>query len=243
MLDLSAKPEERDNDLIPNNQLAWAYIHVRSIKTSPDTGTRYLDVELTVADNQPYAKRKLWVNIMDPLFPQNSDGAKNMGLMMLKRIMETCMGATPDNPASYQQLAEYRDLTGKCVPIRISVKKEKDERYDDKNEVEFLSPFSTVKSVVKAYNALVHEKVYNLSALKKDAQAGAQQPMAGHAPAQAPQPATTGFGAQQPPVNTAPSQPAAAPTGFGGVPPQGQPVQTAKPPASGNPVLDDEIPF
>lgn len=206
MLDLSAQPTEQDNDLIPQNQLAWAILKLREIKTSSDTGTRYLDMELTIDEGQPYAKRKIWINIMDPLAAQNSEGAKNMGLMMLRRIMEAAMGATPDNPQSYQQLQDYTQLNGMRVPVKITVKKEKDPRYDDKNQVEFLSPHSSVKSVVKAYDALVHEGVNNLSELKDDAP---QQGGAGMPPAQ-PQ---GGFG--NPPAGSPPQ----------GQPPQQQPAQ------------------
>lgn len=219
MLDLSGKPVEQDNDLIPQNQLAWVVLKLREIKTAA-SGTRYLDVELTVDEGQPYAKRKLWINIMDPLAASNSDGAKNMGLMMLRRILETALGATPDNPQSYQQLQDYQQLNGMRVPVKISVKKEKDPRYDDKNDVEFLSPHSSVKSVVKAYDALVHEGVYNLKDLEGEATGGS----AGAPPQQA------GFG--NPPASSAPPQ---------GQPPQQQ--QTApqgQPPAQQNPTQSEQ---
>lgn len=213
MLDLSQKPTENDNDLIPDGQLAWVYFKLREVKMA-STGTRMLDVELTIDAGQPYAKRKIWVNIMDPTYPSNSDGAKNMGLMQLRRIMETAMGATPDNDASYQQLQSFEQLNGARVPIMIKIEKSKDPRYDDKNVPEFLSPFSSVKSVVKAYDLLMEGK-HNAK--------GEQPPAATQAPAPG------GFG--QAPAAAA-AQPAPAPA---------QPQPAA--PAGDTPATDADIPW
>lgn len=172
-IDLSAKPVEIEGGLIPDGQLAFVVLKVRDIKTS-QSGTRYIDVEMTVDEGQPYAKKKLWQKIMDPSYGANSDFAKNIGLMYLRRILETAFGATPDNDESYKVISDYYQLSGVRVPVKIKVKKEKDERYDDKNEVEFLSPHSSSKKVVKAYSALAFDGIYNINEAEKNGQQAQQ---------------------------------------------------------------------
>jgi len=159
-----------------------------------------------------------------------------MGLGQLRRILETAIGATPDNPQSYKQLTDYQQLTGLRVPVKISVETEKDPRYDDKNGVEFLSPHSSVKSVVKAYDALVHEGVSNLSELAENQASGAAAPAPGGFPPAAGQPPVQ----QQPPAAPVGQNPAATP-------PQSQAWVNPNPQAGVPPAqpadTEDEIPF
>lgn len=222
-LDFSQPAEEKDFGLMPKGQLAWTIFKVREYKTS-QAGNKYLDVELTVNEGQPYAKKKLWINIMDPLAPNNTDGAKNMGLMMLRRIMEAAMGATPDNPASYQKINRYEDLNGLLVPVMVTIEKSDDPEYDDKNSVEFLSPFSGVSKIVKAYNMLAEDKVYNINSSPKSShqssnpQASANQPFGQgfnqHTPQQqqAPQPQQQAPNVVPNQQQQNPNQPPATPT-------------------------------
>src|SRR3546814_3576824 len=73
MMDFSGSAGARTNfDPIPHGQLAFAIFSLRGIKQS-QSGGQYLDVELTLDDGQPFARRKIFDMIMDPNFESNSD--------------------------------------------------------------------------------------------------------------------------------------------------------------------------
>lgn len=152
MLNFGQKVEEKSGDIIPKNTLLWAVINIREIKNSQETNGRYLDIELTIADNQPYARRKVWTKICDPFDANNSDAWRAMGYGAIRRILEAVKGATPDNANSYA-LNHLQDLHNLMVPIFVTEEKGKD-GYDDKNNCEFLSPYSSVKKIVESYNLL-----------------------------------------------------------------------------------------
>ena len=201
------------NNLIPKGQLAWAIINYRGYKNS-NSGGGYLDVELVIDDDQPFARRKIWEMIGDPHNPGNSEGYRDMGARAITHILEAARGAGPENPAGYQlpgdAPAAYQALHGLRVPIKIKIEEGKD-GYEDKNKVaEWLTPNPQSKSH-KAYKQLL-AGVYNTNA-------GAVQPSV--------QP--TMFG------GAASAQPAAMPTSWGAPPPQppaAPPAQAAPPPAA-----------
>lgn len=174
-------------DLLPNGFLCWAILAIREIKISPKTQNRYLDCELTVDDNQPFARSKLWTNIMDPLFQGNPDGSKQMGAMAVTRILETANNANPNNPAGYDIDPEYRGLNGKRVAIKVKVIPEKD-GYPEKNDVaEWLTPNPQSQSGNKGYVKLMAGD-HNLPVVNKPASPAAFMPATG-APAAQPTPA------------------------------------------------------
>lgn len=216
--------ERSQGDLIPKDTLLWVRAEVRGIKNSKQTNGRFVDIELTIAENQPYAGRKLWDTIMDPYDNLNSVEARDMGTGKIRRILEGVFGARPDNPNSYQ-LPSYEALGGQhLIPVCVGIQKARpDSGYDDKNTVEYLSPHSSVKKVVECFNNLKN-------GLNKWEKAGAAKPAQAPAqtgftmPAQA-QPQQGGF---TPPA-AAPAQPAQNAPGWLGQPPGAAPAPAAAP--------------
>lgn len=153
-LNFGHKVEEKsfDNTLIPKDTLVWCVLNVRRMQNSKQTNGRYMDIELTVAENQPYAKRKIWDKIADPFDANNSEEWRNMGYGAIRRILEAVKGASPDNPNSYV-LNRLEDISGLTVPVLVGIEKGKD-GYDDKNRAEYLSPHSSVKKIVECFGLL-----------------------------------------------------------------------------------------
>lgn len=211
-LNFGQKVEEKSGDVIPKDTIVWCVLNIREIKNSRDTNGRYLDIELTVADNQPFARRKLWDKIADPFDVNNSEEWRTMAYGSIRRILEAVKGATPENANSYT-LNQLQDLHGLTVPVLIGIEKGNAQYPDDKNRAEYLSPHSSVKKIVEAYRLLC-SGVYTIA--KAAAPAAPQQgsmftgtatpPPAGFPPA-APAPAA----AQNGPGWLAPATPAAAP--------------------------------
>ncbi|CAB4120996.1 hypothetical protein UFOVP4_54 [uncultured Caudovirales phage] len=147
------------NDLIPNGQLAWVIINVRGLKSS-QSGGQYVDVELTLDDNQPFSRRKIWEMIGDPMHPGNSEAYRQMGMVAISRILESAKGAGPQTPGGYK-LNNFDDLHGLRVPIRIGIAKGTG-GYADKNRVgEWLTPNPQSQGGFKDYQLLasgVHSK-------------------------------------------------------------------------------------
>jgi len=145
-------------DIIPNGQLAWAIMTVRAIKAS-QTGGEYIDVELTLDDGQPFARRKVWEMIGNPFNAGNTEAYRQMGMIAITRILESAKGAGPNNPAGYK-LTEFEQLSGLRVPIKIKIEKGTG-GYDDKNKVaEWLTPNPQSQSGFKDYELLV-KGIYN----------------------------------------------------------------------------------
>lgn len=205
MVDFSkAAGSNQASNLIPAGQLAWAIVNYRGTKASA-SGGRYLDIELVIDDDQPFARRKIWEMVGDPEHPGNSEGYREMGQRAIVRMLEAGRNAGPHNPAGYQLPGDapeaYAALDGLRVPIKIKIEKGGD-GYDDKNKVgEWLTP-NPQSSGFKAYEKLKAGQ-YNVSPTAT--QPSVQQSM---------------FGGAVPP-------PAVAPTGGWGAPP----AQTASPPA------------
>jgi hypothetical protein len=194
--------QESKSPLVPGGTLAFVHINVRDTKTSPTTGSRYMDCELTILAPHQYADRKIYTKIADPMHEQNSDAYKQMGQNAICRILEV-NGASPQNPAAYQ-IANIQDIHNKRGAIRIRVE-EGEGGYSDKNEVgEWLTPNPSSKTGNKGWADLVAGNV-----LPKSAQPSAQGNMFAGQPAAVAQP--TFLQGQQPAQQPA-SQPAAQPS-------------------------------
>ena len=206
MMDFSAGAgmDTGNGSLIPAGQVAWAIVNVRGVKTSQKGGS-YLDIELTLDEGQPYARRKIWEMVGHPFDQNNSEAYRQMGMAALARMLECGRGAGPNNKAAYN-INDFRDLSGARVGIKIKIEKGSG-GYDDKNKVaEWLTPNPT-SSGNKDYQRLV---------------AGGDAPgdtLSAPAPQQA---GFAGFGSQQTAAN-----PNALDAGSQQAPFQGAPVQTA----------------
>lgn len=232
-------------DLIPNGQLAWVVITFRETKIGASKGTKYHDLELVLDAGQPYERRKVWHNLMDPLHAENSDAAKAMGMADITRILEGGRWGTRGafDQATFAQQGGYQmnafeELNGIRAAVKLKIEKGTG-GYADKNVVaEFLSP-NPVSSGHKGWNDLVAGR-YNVTAAAPAAGGGFG------APAAAPAPAAGGFGApatpapapqpQQQAPAAAPAQApqgvaqtAPAPFGASSAQPSTAPTQTAAP--------------
>lgn len=228
-------------DLLPNGQLAFVVVGFREVKTGP-SGGRYVDIELTIDDNQPFARRKVWTRIMDPMDPNNSDSAKQMGMAHITRILEAARWGTQNGPFNEEAfkgqggyvIGDYADLHGLRAAVKIKIQPARD-GYDAKNDIaEFLSP-NPKSASFKTWEKLV-AGTFNVSA---NAGPPAAQPSFAFGGQPAPQQP-----AQQPagwPQQGAPQQPAsgAAPfgnattfPGYAGTPPTAAPSGTATVPPS-----------
>jgi hypothetical protein len=147
MMDFSAAPDSSGgSDLIPHGQLAFVTINFKGLKGSK-SGGRYLDLELTINEGQPFARRKIFTNIGDPMFTGNSDKYREMGMSHMKRIMEASrwgrrageFNADAFKAAGGYTLSAFEQLHGQTVAIKIKI--EKSEGFQDKNAVaDYLSP-------------------------------------------------------------------------------------------------------
>ena len=141
----SKSSEGQSIGLIPAGTTAKATVLVRGIKDSPKTGSRYLDVELTLVGGE-FNGRKVWSIIMDPTFAANSDEAKVIGEKQLACILEACGVFKVGDDASYSQfngkgIADVaRSISGQTIAVKVGVKKGTD-GYADKNTISaYLSP-------------------------------------------------------------------------------------------------------
>lgn len=185
------------NDLIPAGQLAHAILTVRSVKNSV-TGGRYIDVELTIDEGQPYGRKKLWDMIGDPTFSGNSDKYREMGMIAITRILECGKGAGPNNKGGYvvNDTKTWAELNGLRVAIKIGVETGTN-GHPDKNRIsDYLTPNPASQSGHKALQTLL-SGVFNTTA-PKPAAAAAQTGFGGFGGSDT-KPAATGggFGQQQ----------------------------------------------
>lgn len=199
MLNFGQKVQESDNSIIPKDALLWAVINIREMKKSRETNGEYLDIELTIADNQPYARRKIWIMVANPFDGNNSEEWRTMGYGAIRRILEAVKGATPDNANSYV-LNQLQDLHGWTVPIITTIEKGKD-GYGDKNKAEFLSPHSSVKKIVECFR-LLHSGVFTYAKAEKPSAPGQGSMFTG---TQNPPPAAMAHTPAATPANNAPS--------------------------------------
>lgn len=146
MTQTSGASSPMDNTLIPTGALCWAMVAFRGMKIGQEKGSRYADVELTVADQQPFARRKVWTKVADPDYEGNSDKYREMGMVALTRMVEACNIVDPSNGASYEKLNGLKIeqvmamLDGKYVAIKVKIEKQSG-GYQDKNDVAtYLTP-------------------------------------------------------------------------------------------------------
>ena len=159
-------------EVIPKDTLVWCHFKLRGFKNSKQTNGRYLDIELTVAENQPHAGRKIWDKMADPFDESNGVEWRNMAYGAIRRILEAVKGANPSDANSYA-LNSLEDLNGLVVPVRVGIEKGSGDYPDDKNGVDYISPFSSVKKVVECYE-LLKSGVFTCSKEKAKPQAPAQ---------------------------------------------------------------------
>lgn len=148
-------------DLIPRGFLCWAMVSFRGMKSSQSTSGAYGDIELTIADGQPFARKKLWEMVCDPDDQRNSEKWREMGMVSLTRMVEAAGVVDPKNPASYEALngkscqQVLMMLDGKYVAIKVKIEDGED-GYADKNKVgDYLTPneqSQTNKNFVKLTN-------------------------------------------------------------------------------------------
>lgn len=129
--------------LIADKTVSKAVVNIRGVKTSQNTGSRYLDCEFTLMGGTDNG-RKVWSIVMDPTFEGNSDAAKEMGKKFLVRMLEASGLVTVGDEGTYHRFSNLQDLvaalSGQTVVIKVGVKKGT-EGYADKNTVtDFLSP-------------------------------------------------------------------------------------------------------
>lgn len=224
-LNFGQKVKEKtfDTDVIPKDTLVWMVVNVRGIQNSKKTNGRYLDIELTVAEGQPYAKRKIWDKIADPFDTQNSEEWRNMGYGAIRRILEAVKGASPDNPNSYV-LNRLEDISGLTVPVLVGIEKGDKEYPDDKNRAEYLSPHSSVKKIVECFG-LLQQGINKHGKDEKPNDGQGSLLSNGPAPTPAAMPP-----AQQPAPQAAPPAQNTAPGWLAGQPQQGQATPAAAPP-------------
>lgn len=144
-------------DLIPPGALLWCLLTFRGMKDS-NSGGSYADLELAVADKQPFARKKLWEMCGDPDHRGNSEAYRAMGMTSLTRMMESAGLVNPEDPNSYERFngmsteQVFMALDGKYVAVRVKIEKGGD-GYEDKNKVgDYLTPnknSSSYKNFVK----------------------------------------------------------------------------------------------
>jgi hypothetical protein len=129
--------------LIPDKTSAKAVVTIRGIKTSQNTGGRYLDLEFTVVGGE-FNGRKVWSVVMDPSFEGNTPEAKSLGKKFIVRMLEAAGLVTVGDEASYGRFASLQDvvnaLNGQTVAIKIGIKKGTDGRADKNSVSDYYSP-------------------------------------------------------------------------------------------------------
>jgi hypothetical protein len=133
-------------DLIPRGFLCWAQLTFRGMKVSPTTGSRYADLELTIAENQPYARKKIFTKVADPDYHENSEKYRQMGMTSLTRMIEAAGLVNPADGESYKQFsgrsmdAVMALLDRRFVAVKIKIEAGTG-GYEDKNDVgDYLTP-------------------------------------------------------------------------------------------------------
>lgn len=125
-------------DLIPKGQLAFATITKVEPRVS-QSGRRYAALTLVINPGQPFERRNLWHNFMDPTDAEHKAVTKQIAMSDLAKVLEVGKGANPEtNPDGYK-IDNLTDLMGLTVAIRVGIEKGTG-GYDDKNRVEFISP-------------------------------------------------------------------------------------------------------
>lgn len=130
MLNLNNVPQDtntqsRDMELIPDNVVAHGVIKLLGgdtqlpefgngmyFKSSQSTSAKWLPLEITIIGG-PYDKRKIWQNIFvdgDKMGQNGIPLAKEIGLRMLKSIVDSAFGLDPTDQSPQAQ--QTRNLQG-----------------------------------------------------------------------------------------------------------------------------------
>lgn len=153
-----------NRELIPGGTLAWGILTVKGMKVGKvkedgTPGSRFAECELTIDEGQ-YTRRKIFTNVGDPEYANNTDEYKKMGYGALSRMLEASGLVNAADPNSYSRVnGQSFDtlmmwLDGKRVAFKVKLSKGRD-GYPDKNEVgEFLSP-NPISSSSKDFQKLV----------------------------------------------------------------------------------------
>lgn len=191
-------------DLIPRGYLCWARLSFNGMKVSTSTGSRYGEIDLTISDGQPFARKKIFTRIADPDYENNSEGYRSMGMVALTRMLESSGLIDVKDPASYEKYNGKNCenvlmlLDGRHVAIKVKVDPGK-EGYSDKNEVgEFLTPNEASQSCKHFIKLTNGDHGINLDAKGKPVAGPGSVPTAprpgsfgaGEAPQSAPAPAS-----------------------------------------------------
>jgi hypothetical protein len=239
-------------DLLPNGTLAFVIASPRELKYGKESGARYADLELTVAEG-PFTKRKVFAMVSDPDDANAKPEGKERALGALCRIMESLGVFTAADPASYQRVRSFEQAAqtmsqaagaGRTIPVEIGIEKGKDGHADKNKVTNWLSPNPSSASF-KKFQALMAVRAagYPAPAAAASAQNNLAAAQWGTAPAPA-APAAQGWGAAPaaaaPPPAASPPPAATAAPAWGATGPDWLKPQTG--PQQGRD-LDDEIPF
>jgi hypothetical protein len=154
--DYSSAPHSRDVELIPNGKVASVQARIRPggagegglLKRSKDGACEMLDLEFVLVDG-PYARRKVWTNlVLEGTTPGHAQ-AVEISRGVLRGILESARGIKPDDlseQARARRMADLKDFDNIVFVARIGVEKGKPrpdgsgENYPDKNVIAAITP-------------------------------------------------------------------------------------------------------
>ena len=135
-----AQPQQSgDFELIPADTIAPVRLTIRQEKTTKAGDARMLDCEFIVTAG-PYAKRKVWTNMM--ITSNGTDGhnkAVSITMSAVRAMLESAYGLAEDDksPDAMQArtINDWLDLNGLEFLAKFGIEKSKDAQYGDKNTV------------------------------------------------------------------------------------------------------------
>jgi hypothetical protein len=136
-----AQPQQSSEfEVIPDGTIAPVRLTVRGEKTTKANDARMLDCEFIITAG-PYAKRKVWVNMM--ITSNGSDGhdkAVSITMSRVRAMLESAYGIGEDDksPDAMQgrTINDWVDLDGLEFLAKLGIEKSKDPKYpNDKNTV------------------------------------------------------------------------------------------------------------
>lgn len=135
-----AQPQQSgDFDLIPADTIAPVRLNLRGEKATKAGDARMLDCEFIVTAG-PYAKRKVWTNMM--ITSNGSEGhnkAVSITMSAVRAMLESAYGVGEDDksPDAMQArtINDWTDLNGLEFLAKFGIEKSKDPQYPDKNTV------------------------------------------------------------------------------------------------------------
>jgi hypothetical protein len=130
-------------ELIPAGTISYAMVKVGEKRQSKATGGTMFNIELTLIGGQ-YEGRKVFDLLPDVTDTRNSEGFIKMGKAKIVHMFETIGFFKPSEPDTYRQFKDFVSamtrLDGNRVAVKISIEKNPDPAYADRNKVaEYLS--------------------------------------------------------------------------------------------------------